>query len=84
MTVADGNYLGDVVLHAVYDAVVAKERLAYVVASKLPDDAAGKREVLKMGNGIEYGIFPFPCRRPVAALPRDVFNALFAAKSAAL
>ena len=84
MPVADGNDFLDVLFYAVDDAVVAEKNLANILTSKLPDYAAGKREALKVGNSIEYGIFPFPRRRPVSALPRDVLNALLAAKFAAL
>ena len=41
MPVADGDDLGDVVLHAVYDAVVAEKDPTDVGASKFPDDTAG-------------------------------------------
>ena len=59
MSVADRDYLGDVVFHAVDDSVVAKERLAYVAAPEFPDDAAGKRKVLKMLDSFVNRIAPF-------------------------
>ncbi len=70
MSVADGDDFRNVLFYAVDDAVVAKKDLANVPASDFPYDAAGKREFLKTGNGFEYVIFPFPRRRPVAALLR--------------
>ena len=84
MSVADGDDFRNVVLHSVDDAVVAEKDLSDVHAADLPDNAAGKWEFLKMGNGLEYCVFPFPCRRPVAAFLRDVLNALRAAQFPAL
>ena len=82
--VADRDDFRDVLFYAVDNAVVAEKCLANVLAAEFLDNAAGKREILKMGNGTEYGIFPFPCRRPVAALLCDVANALRTAQFPAL
>ena len=71
MPVADGDDLGNVVLHAVDDAVVAEKDLTDVGASEFPDDTAGKWKFLKMGNRLEHVIFPFPCRGPIAAFLRE-------------
>ncbi len=79
MSVADGDDFGNVVLHSVDDAVIAEEHLTDVGASKFPDDATGKREIRKMGNRIEYVVFPFPCCGPIAAFLRNVLNALLTA-----
>ena len=41
MPVADGDDLGDVVLHAIDDAVVSEKDLTDVGTSEFPDDTAG-------------------------------------------
>ena len=44
---ADGDYFWNIILHAVDDAVVAEKNLTDVLAAEFPDDAAGKRKILK-------------------------------------
>ena len=83
MSVSNGDDFRDVALHAVDDAIVAKENLADVRAAEFPDHAAGKRKFREMRNRFEYIVFPIPRRRPVAAFLGDMLDALCAAQTSA-